>query len=606
MPVKHVVRNGLLKTIQVDDQGNEIGNSASAPRSTLADPNKALAFATNFDDASSAAEAAGTQLAPSTIETLQTVQSPEYLNKFGTPQVANTVIYDLMNQIFTKIQAPIGLANKLLILQNFNINIKIDDSGSMQGERWQQAFNRLYELMDILQVVPTGPVTISFLDRRDNVTINRYGKTPAQFYQEVTEWLSNQYRRIPTGGTPIYTNMNSMLRNARGKTAHFIITDGKPTGYGSYQEDVEREIADVKNLILNRRNPDSNPITLMCCSTNPADTLWMHEVEEIACRPGRPPGFVAALQNYPAERLEVLNDQGAWLPYTRSVWLICSLVAALNPNDLDALDQHAPLCKAIIDTFLGRLSTMTEYEGYFLQHPNATWLFKEDFASFLTVPITSQIPSVFYFEKTLGDKLDYAISIGQDNTEFVDLANTELMLLSQFQRPRPQIIYSQRQIFWQHYAQMELRQLQYLSTQEVVSQHLWADFIAYSNLGNIWLAYIQACHPIIVETVQKFEQQLQLQQQQLQVAANQQVGEEGQEPPPPPYDHNAITLSDPQYDAYTKPRYYNGYIQSAPSYSQSSSGQTMFTPPPIQQVQQGGGYNQQYNPRYQQQCCTIS
>jgi hypothetical protein len=612
MPVKHVVVNGLLKTIQVDDAGNPISNAAPAPRSTLADPSKALAFSTNFDDASSAAQAAGTQLAPSTIQALETVQNPQYLAKFGNPAVADTVIYDLMNQIFTKIQAPIGLANKLLILQDFNINIKIDDSGSMQGERWNLAYNRLLEMMDILQVVPTGPVTLSFLDRNARITINRYGKTPTQFYQEVTGWITNEFRRGPSGGTPIYRNVDDMLRSSQAKTAHFILTDGKPTGYGNDSENTEREIKDVKNRILNRRNPQFNPITLMCCSTNPDDTQWMHEVEEIACMPGKPPGFVAALQNFDAERLEVLNDQGAWLPYTRSVWLICSLVAALNPNDLDALDQHAPLCKAIIDTFLGRLATMTEYEGYFLQHPNATWLFKEDFELFLKVPFTIQIPSVAYFENTLGQKLNYAIDRNLDNTEFSDLASTEVMLLSRYQRPRPQIIYQQRQIFWQHYRNMENQQLMSLRSQEVVSQHLWADFIAYSNMGNMWLAYVQACHPLILEVVQKLEQGQQQQQQQ-QIVAYQQAGEEGhegQEPPPPPYDGQAMALSPPQYDTYTKPRYYtSGYIQPATVYGSSGSNQTLWTPPPpnSQPQYQGGDYNQRYgNQQYRSSCCILS
>ena len=604
MPIRHVVVNGLLKTIQVDAAGNPIANAAPTQGSTLADPNKALSFATNFDEASSAAEAAGTQLAPSTIQALETVQNPEYLNKFGNPQVAGTAIYDLMNQIFTKIQAPIGLANKLLILQGYNIHIKIDDSGSMSyGGRWWQAKSRILEMMDLLQVVPTGPVTLSFLDRRDTITINRLGKTPAQFFQIAADWINSRFANSPNGGTPIYRNIDNMFRQARGQTAHFIITDGQPTGYGSDREDSEREINDVKNRILRRNNPLGNPVTLMCCSTNPLDTEWMHEVEEIACIPGRPPGYVAALQNFDAERLEVLNDQGAWLPYTRSVWLICSLVAALNPNDLDALDQHAPLSKTIIDSFLGRLSTMTEYEGYFLQHPNATWLFKEDFELFVTTPITSQIQSVSYFDTTLGDKLNAAISRGDDNSEFRDLASTETALLAQFQRPRPQAIYQQRQNFWNHYMQMEIDQLNALRSQRIVSQHIWADFIAYSGMGNMWQAYIQGIHPAIVEVVQRFAEA------QQKFIASQPPEAEGEEAPPPPYQPTAMTLSDPQYESYTRPNYYSGSsdIPSVSVYSQSGSSPAMFQPAPPTQYQ-AGGYNQQYGgQRYQQQgCCTLS
>jgi hypothetical protein len=613
MPVKYIVEHGLLKKIQVDDAGNPISTPASTPASTLADPNKALTFSSNFTDASNAAEAAGTQLAPSTMQALETVQSPEYLNKFGNRQVVNTAIYDLTNEIFTKLQAPIGLLNKLLVLQNYNINIKIDDSGSMQGERWWQAKIRLLEMMDVLQVVPTGPVTLSFLNRRDRITIIRYGKTPAQFYQEVATWIEGEFRKNPVGGTPIYRNVDNMFNSAQGQTAHYIVTDGIPTGYGSYQEDSEREIRDIKNRILGRNNPLGNPVTLMCCSTNPADTEWMHEVEEIACMPGAAPGYVSALQNFDAERLEVLNDQGAWLPYSRSVWLICSLVAALNPNDLDALDQHAPLSKPILDSFLGRLATMSEYEGYFLQHPNATWLFKEDFEFFVKTPITNQIPAVAYFENTLGQKLNYAINNNMDNTEYTDLNSTEQMLLTNFQRARPLVIFQQRQNFWGHYAAMELQQLQSLRSQRVVSQHLWADYIAYSNMGNMWQAYVQGCHPSISEVVQKLAQE---QQQQQQIIAAQHPAAEGQgqeDLPPPAYDDQAISLSQPQVDSYIRPQYYSGNIPSVTVYNQSSSNQTMWRPAPQQQydnnrqVQYGGGPDPQYNNRqYQQSCCIVS
>lgn len=626
MPFKYVVVNGLMKKIEVDSSGNQIGTTAqtstssSTPASTLADPNKALTFTSNFDDASKAAEAVGTSMAPSTITALNTVQSQEFLNKFGNSQVAGDAIYHLMNQIFTKIQAPIGLANKLLILQGFNINIKIDDSGSMSGERWNQAYQRLLEMMDILQVVPTGPVTLSFLDRSAKITISRYGKTPAQFYAEVSQWLGTQFRTAPGGGTPIYNNVKSMLRNSRGNTAHYIITDGVPTGYGNEREDTEREIRDVKNLILGRGNAQANPITLMCCSTNPLDTEWMHEVEEIACMPGygqqaQAPGFVAALQNFDAERLEVLNDQGTRIPYSRSVWLICSLVAALFPNDLDALDQHAPLCKTILDDcFLGYKSTITQYTDYFENHPNAPYLFAEDFQAFVEVPITNQIPAVRDFENILAQKLNAAINRGDDTSEFVDLCDTEIQLLTQYRRSRPNVIFQHRQAFWGHYGDMDKQQLQNLRYQPVVSQHLWADYIAYSNLGSAWVAYLQGCNTFITEVTQRLAQSHQ-QQAQVQAAQyDQQPHAEGEEAPPP-YNAAPDALAAAQYDSsFVRPTYYNQsrYIQPATTYNQSGSSPAMWQPPQqsaYQQPQYQGGGRQQYNPQYNEQrssCCSIS
>ena len=39
------------------------------------------------------------------------------------------------------------------------------------------------------------------------------------------------------------------------------------------------------------------------------------------------------------ESREILKDQGKALPFTVGFYLICSLVAAMNPNDLDAMDE---------------------------------------------------------------------------------------------------------------------------------------------------------------------------------------------------------------------------------------------------------------------------
>ena len=43
------------------------------------------------------------------------------------------------------------------------------------------------------------------------------------------------------------------------------------------------------------------------------------------------------------------------------VWLVCHLVAAMNPHDLDALDEAVPLTRKTLQSFLGRTLTAEEY-----------------------------------------------------------------------------------------------------------------------------------------------------------------------------------------------------------------------------------------------------
>jgi hypothetical protein len=281
---KYVVVNGLMQ--EVPDSANP---TQVPTKATLSD--KALTTPYNFTDATEAAKAAGTQLAPRTTQTIQIVQDPAYTQQFGNYQ-GNLV--ELIGQIFTEVRIPIALASKLILLKNFRIHIKIDDSGSMNTvtqngkTRWQNIHDRLVLLMKLLQVVPTGTVKFSFLDRWTTKTIKRRrrgGMTPAQFYQEAVAFLNREFQTGPTGGTPIYSSVRSMLTHARKKpTACYLATDGMPSD-DDFESPAE-EIEATKSLILNRRNKQYNPFTFMCCSDDPSSTLWMHEIEEIACRPG--------------------------------------------------------------------------------------------------------------------------------------------------------------------------------------------------------------------------------------------------------------------------------------------------------------------------------
>ena len=465
-----------------------------------------MVYTCNVNDANSIADVAHTAVAPSTIAMVVATQAPAYTENFnsgGVGRVEGGELLEQVSSLFTAIHAPVGLSNKLIGLQGFAINIKIDDSGSMNTRcangytRWQNVEQRLHQFMNLLQVVPTGAVTLSFLNRRDVITIKRQGWTPQDFLASATKVVQTAFRSSPSGGTPIYANVLQMLQLQQansGPTAHYLFTDGQPSGSGY---SAENEIKYTKDALLARWNPQQNPFTFLCCSDNPVDTIWMHEIEEAACRPGAL-GYVAALQNFVAERLEVLNDQGPEFPYTEAVWILCCLVAALNPNDLDALDQHAPLSKPTLDGLLGHVLSLADYASYFNQHPNATWLFREDYELFLTTQITSRIPAVNWFESTLGQQLLSDINNGNVNSEPRAITRIEEALLARFNRSRPEQIRRARQDFWfSHYLTMERMQAQYFSAAVNngvrAKQDLWGDYVAWSGLGSVWRGYVEQC-----------------------------------------------------------------------------------------------------------------
>lgn len=51
--------------------------------------------------------------------------------------------------------------------------------------------------------------------------------------------------------------------------------------------------------------------------------------------------------------------------------MVSQLVAAINPDDLDALDDNLPLAKVTVDNLLGRVHTPVEYQFYFERNPHA-------------------------------------------------------------------------------------------------------------------------------------------------------------------------------------------------------------------------------------------
>jgi hypothetical protein len=85
---------------------------------------------------------------------------------------------------------------------------------------------------------------------------------------------------------------------------------------------------------------------------------WMKDAEEVA-------PYCSESDDFDDEAREVYKDQGAALPYTKGFHLICQLVAAMNPDDLDAMDESVPFTKFTLDNLLGVVSNEETYRHYF-------------------------------------------------------------------------------------------------------------------------------------------------------------------------------------------------------------------------------------------------
>ena len=107
---------------------------------------------------------------------------------------------------------------------------------------------------------------------------------------------------------------------------HYLFTDGEPS-------DARPER--VTKLVLKRPNPIQNPVTFVSCTGDDAATEWMKELDDAG-------PMLAEVDDYEDENREVLSKQGPILPYTRGLWLMSLIVGAINPDDLDGLDDAEP------------------------------------------------------------------------------------------------------------------------------------------------------------------------------------------------------------------------------------------------------------------------
>lgn len=394
---KYIFVNGVMK---LDPNYKAPTASQDQPSNAVTNPQAltVISSTTDIQEASAAQEKAmgkPMQVSEATQSSMEIMLDPDYANQFkaknrdGSPAaLEGGYLLDALSNIFARYEVPIGLINKLLALTEYNLNFLIDDSGSMttpsdllitqacpqvrqardphqqrarsNGDekyltRWEEAEDRIHILIDMLAYIPIENLKISFFNNTPgNLFLSHTGKTPQQFADDAHEKIKQSFNYLPIKKTPLYGILENSFRST-GKTMHYVFTDGEPS---------DRTIDEVKLLIKNRAHPEMNPLSLMSCTNNDDESKWMKEIEEDA-------PYTSELDDFVSEQKEVLGDQGQAFPFTRGFWLICQLVAAINPYDLDAMDESVPFTKKTMNDLLGRNLTIQEYQHYFNNNPHA-------------------------------------------------------------------------------------------------------------------------------------------------------------------------------------------------------------------------------------------
>lgn len=398
MPNKYIFENGVMK---LNPQ-----YQASQP-STIAHPDKALAVVSDMKDVFTAnavreqAKAPPLHMAESTQAAMQIIQDETFAGGFSLSDgrtVDSTRVLEDLTGLFAQYEIPLGLLNKLLFLMEYNTRMIIDDSGSMTlpsdvkrtqasihmkdrklpgyatghywfGKedclsRWEEAEDRLHILIDILAYIPTPPITIVSMNHKSgqeepnfSITLDHSNKTPQEFAEEAHAKIAGVFRHKPCQRTPTCRALSEAFRQATGKTMHYLFTDGVPTGQGESEELAMR-------IVKDRHNAKSNPLTFISCTNEDDEAEWMKQIEESA-------PYTGEVDDFNDEKAEVARDQGPGFPYSRGFWLMSMLVGAINPDDIDALDDSMPFSRMTMSNLLGHQLSQAEYQQYFSNHPKA-------------------------------------------------------------------------------------------------------------------------------------------------------------------------------------------------------------------------------------------
>mmetsp|Transcript_16607 Transcript_16607/g.40393 ORF Transcript_16607/g.40393 Transcript_16607/m.40393 type:complete len:458 (-) Transcript_16607:45-1418(-) len=389
MPKKYVKVNGVMKLNPEYKKWKEAQNASAAaasaassaaaaassgspqpfvpppaPATTVLNSAEALPVVSSMDDVEQLQDGVGTtQLAESTNATIEMMQEPEIALDAG---MQPDEMIDQLGQVLAKYEIPIGLCNKLMMLSEYqSLEFIIDDSGSMLCNtdsfdpvtkqpltRWKEAHQRLKEMVEIISYVPFQQVGIEFLNRADRLTIKREGRDPKSLMQAAYQQIDAVFKKTPSGTTPALEKIQHSLMRGQGVSiARYFFGDGLPNGG-------KRAIDEIVKILKNRPEPEMNPITFLSCTNEDAAVEWMKDAEEVC-------PYCSESDDFVDEANEVLKDQGAALPYSKGFHLICQLVAAMNPDDLDAMDESVPFTKSTLDNLLGVQHNDASYQHYF-------------------------------------------------------------------------------------------------------------------------------------------------------------------------------------------------------------------------------------------------
>lgn len=217
-----------------------------------------------------------------------------------------------IKNIISKYEINPELSEKLGILDRFNFEIIIDDSGSMntpinnENTRWDKLKNILEILLEIIHIYTNDGVTINFLNRKK-----------CEFINDVND-IQRILNEPPYGLTPLTPKLTSIFKKHELSDCKYLIivlTDGQPTDdHGS--NDLKKF-----NQLIKERDLNKFHISFLACSDRETEIKYLDKLKQYT--------NINTIREYNIEYKYLISKKGKKYKYTFGDHLIKLMVGSI-------------------------------------------------------------------------------------------------------------------------------------------------------------------------------------------------------------------------------------------------------------------------------------
>ena len=237
---------------------------------------------------------------------------------------------DRLRELTLKYEIQEELGERLRLLEDYEIIILCDDSGSMKTTidgtkrtRWDELCDIVKIVLEIGVIFDSSGVDIHFLNRRGMTNV---------INPEVIDGL---FAKPPRGYTPLVSALKYIFQlpaTQRGndkKALIFIATDGAPT-----DEKGTVNVNELEHLMTQERQSDTTHVMFLICTDDPTCVDYLNEWDQKMIN-------VDVTDDYRTERDKIRKYRGPNYPFSIGDYIVKALIGAIDPQ-IDRTNEPGP------------------------------------------------------------------------------------------------------------------------------------------------------------------------------------------------------------------------------------------------------------------------